>query len=54
MSAFFQFISFSEQKEKLMSRKEELDRGYKKIQVYKKQTIVATLIKLTLKCSKRK
>ena len=29
----FQFISFSEQKEKLMARKEELDRGYKKIQV---------------------
>jgi hypothetical protein len=27
-----QFISFSEQKEKLMARKEELDRGYKKIQ----------------------
>lgn len=30
--ALDQFISFSEQKEKLMSRKEELDRGYKKIQ----------------------
>ena len=29
----FQFISFSEQNEKLMARKEELDRGYKKIQV---------------------
>ena len=28
----FQFISFSEEKEKLMSRKEELDRGHKKIQ----------------------
>ncbi|XP_059093382.1 structural maintenance of chromosomes protein 3-like [Tigriopus californicus] len=30
--ALDQFISFSEQKEKLMSRKEELDRGRKKIQ----------------------
>ncbi len=30
--ALDQFISFSEQKEKLMSRKEELDRGHKKIQ----------------------
>lgn len=30
--ALDQFISFSEQKEKLMTRKEELDRGYKKIQ----------------------
>ena len=28
----FQFISFSEEKEKLMSRKEELDRGQMKIQ----------------------
>ncbi len=43
MSAFFQFISFSEQKEKLMSRKEELDRGYKKIQV--QNNFVAHLIK---------
>ena len=30
--ALDQFISFSEQKEKLMNRKEELDRGHKKIQ----------------------
>jgi len=30
--ALDQFISFSEQKEKLMARKEELDRGHKKIQ----------------------
>jgi len=30
--ALDQFISFSEEKEKLMSRKEELDRGHKKIQ----------------------
>ena len=30
--ALDQFISFSEQKEKLMSRKDELDRGHKKIQ----------------------
>lgn len=30
--ALDQFVSFSEQKEKLMVRKEELDRGYKKIQ----------------------
>ena len=28
----FQFISFSEEKEKLMARNEELDRGHKKIQ----------------------
>ena len=30
--ALDQFISFSEEKEKLMSRKDELDRGHKKIQ----------------------
>ena len=30
--ALDQFISFSEQKEKLMSRKDELDRGHRKIQ----------------------
>merc|ERR1719245_807163 len=30
--ALDQFISFSEQKEKLMNRKDELDRGHKKIQ----------------------
>ena len=30
--ALDQFISFSEQKEKLMARKDELDRGHKKIQ----------------------
>ena len=29
---FFQFISFSEEKEKLMARKEELERGHKSIQ----------------------
>ena len=29
--ALDQFISFSEEKEKLMSRKDELDRGHKKI-----------------------